>query len=232
MKKRVIVISLGGSLIVPDKINQNFLHNFKKTLIKNFKTHRFVIVCGGGTIARKYISALKKENKSNKEISLAGIMATRMNARLIMQLFGPRIANDSLPKSMEEVKSNLSKNSVVICGALRFATNSTSDGTSAKLANFLNCPFINMTNVKGLYSANPKTNKDAKFIPYESWKNFESRALKLSFKAGQHFVLDQQAAVIIRKHKIPTYIIGENLNNISKILKGKKFVGTFIGDKS
>jgi len=228
--KKVIVFSLGGSLIIPDKPNHAFLENFKKTLRKNYKTHKFVIVCGGGSIARKYISALKEEGKSSYELSQAGIRATRMNAQFVMQLFGKE-ANGILPKSMREIKSDLKKNNVVICGALRWEANSTSDGTAAKLAYFLNAEFINMTNVRGLYTANPKTNSKAKFIPHESWKQFEARALKLKYKSGQHFVLDQRAAITIRKHKIKTYIIGSNVKNIDKILKGKKFTGTLISDK-
>jgi uridylate kinase len=224
---KIIVISLGGSVIIPDKPNFLFLNKFRLALKKHYKTYKFVVVCGGGSIARKYIAALKEEHRSKKELSTAGIRATRMNAMFVMQFFGKE-ANGSLPRDMEEVKSNLAKNSVVICGALRYAPDSTSDGTAAKLAHFLKANFINITNVKGLFSENPKTHPKAKFIPYESWKKFEKRALALSYHAGQHFVLDQQAAVIIREHKIPTYIIGSDTRNIGKILKGKKFVGTLI----
>lgn len=225
--KKIIVISLGGSIIIPEKMDTKFLMNFVKTLRKNYKTHRFVIVCGGGSIARKYISALRAEGKSDKELAFAGIRATRMNAQFVMQMFGKE-ANDKLPTSMEEVKNNLAKNKVVICGALRYAEKSTSDGTAAKLAHFLNCEFINMTNVNGLYTDNPLVNKNAKFIPFISWKDFEKRALKMKFKAAQHFVLDQAAAVLIRKHKIKTYIAGPNLKNLDKLIEGKKFVGTRI----
>jgi uridylate kinase len=60
MKKKVIVLSLGGSLIIPEKINVKYLKDFKKTILKNKNNYKFIIVCGGGSIARKYISALKE----------------------------------------------------------------------------------------------------------------------------------------------------------------------------
>jgi len=224
---KIVVISLGGSLIVPEKIDFNFLDLFKKTLRRFYKDYKFVIVCGGGTIARKYINALNYEHKSEKELSIAGIRATRMNAMFMMQFFGKE-ANDTLPLNMEEVRSNLHKNKLVICGALRYAEKSTSDGTAAKLANFLGTEFINMTNITGLYTKNPLTHDDAKFIPHETWKRFEKRANKMKHKAGQHFVLDQSASTLIRKHKIKTYIIGKDLKNLENILKNKKFVGTTI----
>lgn len=213
--------------MIPDEINYSFLHKFKQTLKKNERTHKFVIVCGGGIIARKYIAALNHEHKNEYEVSQAGIRATRMNALFLMQFFGKN-ANSTLPLDMKEVKSELKKNKVVICGALRFTPHSTSDSTAAKLAHYLKSEFINMTNVRGLYTDNPLTNKKAKFIPKISWKEFESRANTISFKAGQHFVLDQKASTIIRKYRIRTYIIGSNLENLTKILKNKRFTGTLI----
>ena len=150
-----------------------------------------------------------------------------MNALFMMQFFGKE-ANDILPLNMEEVKDNLRKNNVVFCGALRYTKDSTSDSTAAALANYLNANFVNLTNVRGLYDKNPLTNKKAKFIPHESWKDFQTRVNKIKFKVGQHFVLDQKAAKIINKHKIKPYIIGPDLKSLSKLLNGKKFVGTTI----
>lgn len=225
--KKTIVISLGGSLIVPEKIEPEFLERFRHELRKHYQKYKFVIVCGGGTIARKYITVLKADKQTNKALSLAGIRTTRMNALFVMQLFGKE-ANDTLPKNMKDIKDNLAKNKAVICGALRFSKKSTSDTTAAKLAHFLKTDFINITNVSGLYTSNPQKNPNAKLIKKISWNEFEKKALERKFKAGQHFVLDQQAAILIKKHKIPTYIIGKSLSNLEKILKNKKFVGTKI----
>ena len=225
MKK--LVISLGGSLVIPDKVDFKFLDKFKDNIRKHYKTHKFIVVAGGGSIARKYIEALKKENKSKNELSQAGIRATRTNALFLMQFFGKE-ANDNLPLNMREIKNYLAKNKIVICGALRFSENSTSDTTAAKIANYLNTIFINITNVKGLYTSDPRKNKGAKFISKISWKEFEKMALKSKYSPGQHFVLDQNAATIIKKYKIPTYIIGSNLSNLENIIKNKKFEGTII----
>ncbi len=224
--KKTLVISLGGSLIIPKEMDFPFLNKFKKTLQSHYKKYKFVVVCGGGVIARKYIAALKKQKKSKRELSLAGIRATRMNARFMMQFFGKE-ANDTLPKSMKDIKTNLRKNAVVLCGALRYTKDSTSDSTAAKLAQYLRTEFINMTNVKGLFSANPKTNKKAKFIPKISWQDFKAKALKIKYKAGQSFVLDQSAAITIHKHKISTYILGSN-TALNSVLSKKPFTGTLI----
>ncbi|MGV8142781.1 MAG: UMP kinase [Candidatus Pacearchaeota archaeon] len=227
MKKKIIVLSLGGSLIVPAKVEPKWLEKFKKTLENNYQNYSFIIVCGGGFVAREYISILSFEHKSQKQQSLAGIMATRMNARLMMQFFGS-VANHNLPLTMNEVKNMISKNKVVFCGALRYAPKQTSDSTAARLAAYLKTDFINLTNIDGLYTDNPKTNKNAKFIKQISWSRFLSMASKIKYKPGQHFVLDQKAAKIIKNNKIKTYILGKELKNLQNLLQKKDFRGTSI----
>ena len=221
MKKKVIVISLGGSLIIPNKVDVNFLSKFKKVIKKNLNKYKFIIVCGGGSIARKYISALKNQRTNTKLQSLSGISATRMNARFMSYFF---------PHKMKEIKKYLKKQEVVFCGALEYKPNQTSDSTSAEIAKKFKADFINLTDVEGLYDKNPKKFKIAKFIPKITWKNFNSIANKLKFKPGQHFVLDQKASIIIMKNKITTYILGKNLNNLDNFLKEKKFKGTIISN--
>lgn len=219
-------MSLGGSLIVPEKIDTVWLDKFKSSIMKLSKKNKFVIVCGGGFVAREYITILQSEHKSKKDQSLAGIEITRMNAKIMMQIFSH--ANKNLPMNLEEVKESLEKNNIVFCGALRYAPNQTSDSTAAKIASYLKAKFINITNIDGLYTDNPIKNKKAKFIPEISWKDFEKRALSIKYKPGQHFVLDQKASTIIRKNKITTYIIGKELKNLENIINNKKFKGTII----
>ncbi|MDP4039180.1 MAG: hypothetical protein Q8P57_01195 [Candidatus Pacearchaeota archaeon] len=225
--KKVVVISLGGSLIIPDEIDFNFLKKFKSIILRNLNEYKFVIVCGGGSIARKMISNLKKQEKSIKKQSYAGIEATKTNAETLMKLFGKN-SNQKLPKSIKEINKILKKHPLIFCGALRYHKKETSDTTAAKLSKSLKTDLINLTNIPGLYTSNPKTNKSAKFIPKISWKDFEAKALKIKYTPGQHFVLDQSTAALIRKNKIKTYILGKNMNNLNSLLNNKKFVGTII----
>ena len=220
------VISLGGSQLAPEgETNINFIDKFKKIILSNSKD-KFIIVTGGGSTARKYIKILKGLKKPLKEQSLEGIKVTRMHAIFLARILG-KSANSTLPKSMKKVEALLEKNKIVVCGALRYKPKNTSDGTAADLAAHLKCPFINITNVKGLYTSNPKKNKSARFIKNITWKDFNKRAQIIKYSAGQHFVLDQAAAKTILQHKVPTYIIGD-LNDLKSILSKKNFKGTLI----
>lgn len=222
-----VVMSVGGSIFNPDGFNFNFVNNLKKVLTKLAKTRKIIVVCGGGKTARDYIIPLQKAGVPEKRCELIGIGITRMNARFFLNFFG-KIASQHVPASMKEVKNLLKKNNLVFTGGLRFVPDSTSDGTATGLANYFKTDFINMTNVKGLYDKDPRKFKNAKFIPKISFSNFNKITSKMKYRAGQHFVLDQNAAKIIKQHKIKTYVIGPNLKNFEKLLKGKKFTGTVI----
>ena len=117
MEKKVIVLSLGGSLIIPDEINTKYLKSFKKTILKNTSNYKFIVVCGGGNIARKYISALKKVGMNTLFQSYAGISATRTNARFMSYFFN-QDQKRGIPKKIREVKKYIKKYDIVFCGAL------------------------------------------------------------------------------------------------------------------
>lgn len=229
MKKKVVVLSLGGSLIIPDNIDISFLKKFKKTILKNTNKHKFIVVCGGGNIARKYISALKKVRMNETFQSFAGISATRMNARFMSYFFNQN-QERGIPHKMKELKRYIKKYDVIFCGALEYKPRQTSDSTAAEIAKKFKAIFINLTNVSGLHDKNPKEYKNAKFISKISWEDFDKMANKMKFKPGQHFVLDQTASKRIKKNKITTYILGQNMKHLDNLLKGKKFRGTVIGD--
>ena len=224
--KKVWVISLGGSRIVPDDVDSGFLLGFKE-LIDSHRDKKFVVVCGGGRTARRYIGALRRLGKGTKSQSMEGIAVTRLHAGFLARFFGSE-ANEEVPLNMKKVKNLLRRNRVVFCGALRYGAKNTSDGTAAKLASYLNCSFINLTNVRGLYSSDPKRNKKARLISSISWEKFYEIVSKVKFEAGQHFVLDGVAARVIWDKRIVTYIVG-SLGAVDGVLSGKKFVGTRVG---
>jgi len=227
--KKIVVISLGGSLIIPEEVDSKFLSNFKKVLEANGGKYKFVVVCGGGSIARKYIGALADLGRDVTFQSYAGISATRMNARFVSYFFGYD-PDRGVPHTLATLKKYLKKRDLVFCGSLEYKPHQTSDSTAANIAAYFGADFVNLSNVSGLHTKNPKEHKDAKLIPYITWEDFLEIANKVKFKPGQHFVLDQTAARIIQRYKINTYLIGSDMNQLDNFLKGKKFIGSIIGE--
>ena len=218
-----IVISLGGSIIVPKAVDYKFLKEFKKMLL-SLKNKKIVICTGGGFIAREYISALKKEKLNEYTLDLMGIEATRLNAKLLASFL--QKCNQGIPTTLEGIKESLQTHNIVVCGGL--SPGQTSDGTTATIADYLCAKeMINVTNVDGLYNKDPKKYKNAKFIPQISHKEFIKIISKIKKQPGQHFVLDALAAEIALKSGIKVIIL-KGTNNLKNYILGKKFKGTII----
>ena len=100
-----MILSVGGSLIIPEKINVDFL---KK--IKNFITTylaqgwQFILVTGGGAPARWYIdgaTAVMDGDLPDEDKDWLGIHATRMNAHLVRTIFR-QVAQPAIITNPEE----------------------------------------------------------------------------------------------------------------------------------
>jgi len=57
-ERKRVVVSVGGSLIVPDGIDTDFLTNFKTLILEKVQQgFSFSIIAGGGKTARRYQDA-------------------------------------------------------------------------------------------------------------------------------------------------------------------------------
>jgi uridylate kinase len=152
VKKKSIVISLGGSIIVPDQIDLDFLHEFKR-VISNLPEERFIVICGGGKICRRYQDAARATGEISKEdLDWIGIRATRLNAELVRTCFG----NDAHEKVIHDPHEPIDANRRIVVGA-GFEPGSSTDLRAVQLAKrFGAARVINMSNIDYVYSADPK----------------------------------------------------------------------------
>lgn len=221
--KKIVVVSIGGSKIVPKEVDYKFLKDLRE-ILKKLKNYKFVICTGGGHTARNYIKALAKDKIERKKQDEIGIEVTRLNAKLVMNFI--KKCNKKIPTNLLEIKKMLKKNDIVICGGLK--PGRTSDGTTAEIAKYLNSELmINVTNVMGLYTKDPKKYKNAKFIPRIMHQSFKKMMDAVIEKPGMHFVLDSHAEKIVRKNKIQVLII-DKLKEMKNYLEDKKYKGTLI----
>ena len=102
---KTIILSLGGSVIFPVKIDVEFLKNFKKIVEKyTKKKYKFVIFCGGGKLARKYQESLKKIIGNDQEaLDWMGISITHINAFLLKYIFLKNTDNDSIFRHIDDI---------------------------------------------------------------------------------------------------------------------------------
>jgi uridylate kinase len=115
-KNGIFVIALGGSVIMPGKVNVRFLRNFRNLMLKQLKKNRrFIIVAGGGKIARFYQQAAAKITRlSYDDMDWLGIHSTRLNAHLLRTIF--REQADPVVVDSEEKPIKLNDKIIVASG--------------------------------------------------------------------------------------------------------------------
>lgn len=223
---KTIILSLGGSLIAPKNIDMTFLKQLKKTIEKFIKkNYRFVIVCGGGRVARELQQALNKISKpKNEELDWLGIFATKANAQVVRAIFKEH-AEDFIADNPNKTK-NFRKNVIVASGWL--------PGWSTDYCAVLHAKnlgvkdIINMSNIDHVYDKDPRKHRNAKKLEKLGWRDY-SGMISNKWKAGMNVPFDPIASKESQKSNIKVFVVGRDLKNLENLLKGKKFKGTVIG---
>ncbi|HYD92928.1 MAG TPA: UMP kinase [Candidatus Paceibacterota bacterium] len=226
-KREYVVVSVGGSLIVPDAIDTGFLSSFR-TLILDYISRgvSFYIITGGGKTARNYQDAARtvRGDLSREDLDWLGIHATRQNAHLIRTLFA------------EEAQSLIVKNphrgvrgkDAVIVGA-GWKPGWSTDYCAVLAARELGAKrLVNLSNIDHVYDADPRLKQDAKPLERVSWKEFRT-LIPEDWDPGLSSPFDPVAAREAERYGLEVAIInGSNLDAFAQYLDGKPFKGTVI----
>ncbi|MFC1687417.1 UMP kinase [Patescibacteria group bacterium] len=225
--RKTIVLSLGGSIIIPERINVSYVRRFKaKILDLTKKGYRFVIVTGGGDVCREYQKASRRvhPNIIPADLDWLGIAATKLNAEFIRTVFGTH--------AYHEVIQNPTKRAVtdkkIIVGA-GWKPGYSSDKDSVMLAQTYGAKtLVNLSNIKYVYTADPKKVKSAKPIKDMSWDDLLNLTGR-KWKPGAHVPFDPEASKLAKQLGLRVVVcLGTDLTNFQAIIEGRKFIGTLI----
>ncbi len=222
--EKQLVISLGGSLIVPDEIDVSFISEFI-SLIKEYTTkgYTFLIITGGGRVCRNYDSAVKDIiNPTSTDLDLIGIASTRLNAEFIRVLLG-EYAHSSIIMDPHVIPST--DKPVLVGGGWK-------PGNSSDLA-AVECALtvggkniVNLSNIDYVYDKDPNRFPDAQPIRNASWSEFRA-ILPTEWDPGLHAPFDPVAAKKADESGMEVVIMnGRNIENFKKYLDGLEYIGT------
>ncbi len=220
------VISVGGSLIVPEEIDTIFLSSFKQFIVKRIeKGDRFILIAGGGKTARKYqAAAAEVSGIDNEEKDWLGIHSTRLNAHLLRTIF--KIwAN---PKVVSDFEDDIDFKEKILVGA-GWKPGCSTDFDAVHIAKKYHADtIINLSNIDYAYTEDPKLNPNAKKLENISWKDFR-KIVGDVWDPGMSAPFDPIASKEAEKANIKVAIMsGKDLSNLNDFLDGKKFKGTLI----
>jgi len=226
----VTVISLGGSIVAPDGVDEVFLKDFT-ALIGEFLSQddkrRFIFVVGGGGPARTWQKAYRNvcSGPADEQADWIGIMATRLNAQLVRAIMGEWCTQEVVydPTRVEPLMGR-----VLVASGWKpgFST----DYDAVLLAErFQADAVINLSNIEKVYTDDPKKNPGAKPIDSISWADF-CTMVGDDWVPGKNVPFDPVASRHAAKLGLKVICAaGKNLPNLKKILLGESFVGTTIG---
>lgn len=225
------VLSVGGSIIAPEFVNTTFLKEFRLAIIKYLeenKDERLIFVCGGGSPARVYQEAYREitDNSNNQDQDWLGIKATHLNAELMKAIFSSYTDTSVVidPTSPFDWKSRI----LVAAG---WKPGFSTDTDAVFLARrFGGKKIINLSNIKKVYTDDPKKNPNAQPIDKISWKHFR-QMVGSEWKPGLNAPFDPIASRIAEEENMTVICAdGRDIKNTIAILKNEDFVGTTISN--
>ncbi len=220
-----IIISLGGSLIVPKGIDWKFLEEFRELVLKHSDNKRFVIITGGGKTARNYINAAAEITSINDEDKdWLGIHATRINAHLVKTIF----KNKAYPRIIKNPTERFMSNENIIVAA-GYRPGCSTDYDAVLLAKNLKIKnIINLTNITYVYKKDPGKYKNQKPIKQLSWSEFQ-KIVGTKWSPVLNSPFDPIATKLAAKLNLRLYILnGRKMGNLNDFLEGRKFIGSVV----
>lgn len=244
----VKVLSVGGSIIAPDKPNCDFLLNFTNMICSYLSQNpesRLILVAGGGGVAREYQGAYNRvtgalDGETRRFVALGstsdedaardmiGITATRLNAQLLKALFGSLCKEEVVtnPTAQNGVSPSFTGRILVAAG---WKPGFSTDNDAVLLAEIFGADtVINLSNIQKVYTDDPRKNPDARPIDYITWKDFRS-IVGDEWDPGKNCPFDPVASKKAEELRLKVICAaGRNIENTKAILEGRPYEGTTI----
>ncbi|MBS3055048.1 MAG: UMP kinase [Candidatus Aenigmarchaeota archaeon] len=214
-----VAIRIGGSLLTR-KLDTR---NFKKyvDVLRKLKRdgHKLLVVTGGGSTSRIYQNIARSLGADGVSTDWVGIAATKLTAMTLVAALGKK-AFPVVLTNLRRIKREFGRK-ILVCGA--FEPGHSTDYDLALYAHVVGADLIiKATNVDGVYSADPKKNRNAKKFSRLTYNQFLKIMSKNEQTPGKYKLFDLRAAQSLKRWKIRTIILdGKKPSEILSAVKGK-----------
>jgi len=229
---KTYVIKIGGSILSLKDDTFNFeqaikLKDFFSSVIGD---NKYILITGGGFLARNYQQLLKTKNYSDYDQHYIGTVACNMNAVMLRSVFGD-LAEDKI-LGLGDLSANtpveVSKR-FLIAGAGDPGPSSDWDATWMAKRTGANS-VITLKDVDGVYSADPDKYTNAKRLDNVTWDEY----IQIIGNANVHIPggnlpVDPIAARMAKENNIKFYVVdGNDFTNLKNLLSCGEYKGTQI----
>lgn len=226
-KREYIVVSVGGSLIVPDGIDTAFLERLHSVILAHVERGlSFYIVAGGGMTARSYQRAAEevRGDLDPEDVDWLGIHSTRLNAHLLRTLFKEQAQKNIVKNPTRDLRGA----DAIIIGA-GWRPGWSTDYCAVMAAKQLGAKrLVNLSNIDYVYTADPRKDPSAQKIERISWTDFRALIPK-DWDPGLSSPFDPVASKMAQELKMEVAIVnGKKIDEFDNYVSGKPFMGTVI----
>ena len=226
---KTTVLSLGGSIVAPEKVDVEFLTRFKASIagyLEERNDARLILTVGGGAPARIYQEAARKISPSSsaEELDWLGIRATHLNGALVRAVFSEYVENELVT----DPTGDFSFDGRILVAA-GWKPGFSTDTDAVYLARKFGAKtVVNLSNIKKVYTDDPRKNPDAKPLDHISWDDFIAMVGE-TWTPGKNTPFDPIASQIARKEGMSVICMdGRNIENLMAMLSDRPFEGTTI----
>lgn len=228
--ENIFVVSIGGSVLLNEGINSETISKFAASISSLHREgFKFALVVGGGEICREYVLCAEELGANNFFLDELAIKITRANASLLIAA----LKEEAYPEVLADIgvaRGIIDSGKIVVYGGI--IPGATTDFVAALLAESLGAKFINLSNVDGIYTSDPKKNKRAKMYPAIDYDKLMGVIASAESKPGQNLVIDLPACNILRRSRIKAlFLNGQNLENFESAVRGQSFTGTIVSEE-
>lgn len=216
-----VVLKVGGFAFSTEGRTEPLISEYVKLLKQLAKEHQFVVVTGGGSIARAYIQIARDLRVPESLCDQLGILVSRLNARLVVDGLSDS-AYPEIPTTVVELGRFFASGKLVAMGGLQpgHSTNAVAAIAAETIKADL---FLNATDVDGVYTSDPSEDASAKHLDEVNVNKLTEILAHNEMTAGDYDLMDPIALRIIQRSHIPTVILdGRNLANVTKTLRGER----------
>lgn len=221
-----VVVSIGGSVLVPNKNDSAYIDSLSKMLKKASEDVEIVVVCGGGNISRYYSKIGMELGATTEQLDLMGIATTRINAQLLNIALG-EYSIDKVPTTVEECVKERRKGKIPVMGGTE--PGHTTDGVAAAIAESIKADrIVNASNVDGVYTDDPRKNPKARKIGNMIIGELK-RIVYDKHEACKSCVFDPVGVDIAMRAGVDILMVnGRDIDELRNAILGKDIKGTYV----
>ncbi len=228
-KQKPVIISVGGSMIVPNGgPDVEFLSRLKEFVLGIVEQDwRVILVSGGGKTARHYIDAadgVRGDEIDPEDLDWLGIHCTRLNGHLLRTIF----REHAYPVVIKDPRQTPEEWDEEVLIAAGWKPGWSTDYVACRIAERLEVVnVVNFSNVDYVYEEDPRKNPDAKSLDAVDWKTYRGMVGD-DWHPGKSAPFDPVASRFCEENGMRVAMIG-SLERVKGLFENGEFEGTLMG---